>query len=65
MDKKSYDLIFELNNLRNKITHYEVDLNKDEVLHIVSNILKLMIPIFKENIKGFEGDIESEGMIMI
>jgi hypothetical protein len=60
--KDVYNQIKELNSLRNSITHFENDLSKFEVEHIIAVILKAIIPIFSKNIPGFDTILSEEGI---
>ena len=47
-----------LNDLRNAITHNEIELNDFEILYLTSDIINFMVNIFKKNISGFNKYLE-------
>ena len=57
-----YDKIKDLNEIRNAITHYEINLDIFEIQHLISNILKIMIPIFSNTIRDFNKYLEKIGL---
>lgn len=60
--EQDYKNIKEFNGLRNSITHYENTMNVNEVKHLIAMILKLIIPIFNENIVHFVDHLKVEGI---
>lgn len=59
---QDYKYIKELNGVRNSITHYESTMNVNEIKHLITMVLKLMIPIFNEEIDHFIDHLKVEGI---
>lgn len=57
-----YDKIKDLNEIRNSITHYEINLDIFQIQHLISNILKIMIPVFSNTIRDFKENLKKIGL---
>lgn len=54
ISKEDYDKFKALNDLRNSLTHYEIEFKDKEVEHLITILLPILLSIYGSNIENFK-----------